>query len=80
MSFTADHINPLICATGAVKVLTSDDKTDSAIREGLALSTMFASEAAAKKLIGMPKTSKFNPDNCLMEKNILLQKMASIKL
>ena len=73
MSFTADHINPLICATGAVKVLTSDDKTDSAIREGLALSTMFASEAAAKKLIGMPKTSKFNPDTMKVENDGLYE-------
>lgn len=60
MSFTADHINPLICATGAVKVLTADDKEDAAIREGLGLGTMFAFEGAAKKVLGMPKTVKYD--------------------
>lgn len=61
LNFTADHINPIICATSAVKVLTSDDKTDTAIREGLALGTMFASEATAKKVLGMPRIKKFDP-------------------
>lgn len=67
MRFAANNINPFICATGAVKVLTSDDKTDSAIREGLALPTMFLSERAAKSLLGMPKTCKFNPDTMKVE-------------
>jgi hypothetical protein len=56
INFTADHINPIICATSGIKVLGSDDKTDTAIREGLALTTMFAGEAAAKKVLGLPKT------------------------
>ncbi len=60
LNFTADHINPLICATGAIKVLTADDKADAAVREGLALGTMFASEDLAKRTIGMPKISKIN--------------------
>ncbi len=60
LSYTADHINPVICATGAVKVLTADDKADAAVKESLALGTMFASEAAAKKIIGMPIVNKFN--------------------
>jgi len=60
MNFTADHINPLICATGAVKVLTSDDKEDAAIREGLGLGMMFTSEGLAKKTLGMPKTTKYD--------------------
>ena len=33
LNYTADHINPIIVATGAVKVLTSDDKLDTAARE-----------------------------------------------
>ena len=60
LNFTADHINPLICATGAIKVLTADDKADAAVREGLALGTMFASEAAAKRIIGMPIIKKID--------------------
>lgn len=62
LSFTADNINGLICATSAVKVLCSDDKTDTAVREGLALGTMFASERAAKSFLGMSKTVKYNKD------------------
>lgn len=34
---------------------------------------MFASEAAAKKLIGMPKTSKFNPDTMKVENDGLYE-------
>lgn len=56
IDFTADHINPIICATSAVKVLGSDDKTEAATRETIALTSMFTAENAAKKLIGMPKT------------------------
>jgi hypothetical protein len=56
INFTADHINPIICATSGIKVISSDDKTDTAIREGLALTTMFAGEATAKKVLGLPKT------------------------
>ena len=58
VSFTADHINPLICATSGVKVLASDDKLDTGIRETYALGTMFAAEALAKEVLGMPYTEK----------------------
>ncbi len=58
VNFTADHINPLIVATGAVKVACADDKLDAAVSEGLALGTMFTAEAAAKRFIGMPKLTK----------------------
>ncbi len=58
--FTADNINPIICATSGVKVLYSDDKTDALAREALALTTMFSAEAAAKKFLGMPITKKIN--------------------
>lgn len=60
LNFTSNYINPLITATGAIKVLTADDKKDAAIREGLGLGTMFAAEAAAKRVIGMPIIKKVN--------------------
>ena len=55
LNFTADHVNPIICATGAVKVLTADNKEDALIQEGLGLGTMFASEALAKRVLDMPE-------------------------
>lgn len=58
LNFTSNYINPLITLTGAVKVMTADDKTEAAIRESLGLGTMFAAEAAAKRLIGMPVIKK----------------------
>ena len=54
LNYTADNINPVICLTSGIKVLGSDDKMDCAAREGLALSAMFASEGAAKRILGMP--------------------------
>lgn len=69
LSYTAEHINPIICATGAVKVLTSDDKEEAALREGLALGTMFASEAAAKRILGMPIIEKFDSKTMSIEKD-----------
>ena len=54
LNFTADYINPVICLTSGIKVLGSDDKLDTAAREALALSAMFASEGAAKRILGMP--------------------------
>ena len=58
VSFTADNVNPLICLTSGVKVLASEDKADTAIREGYALGMMFGAEAIAKEVLGMPFTSK----------------------
>ena len=43
-----DNVNPLICASGAIKVLKSDDKIDSGVKETVALSTMFAGENIVK--------------------------------
>ncbi len=60
VKFTADNINPIICATSGVKVLYSDDRTDALARESLALTTMFSAEAAAKKFLGMPITKKID--------------------
>ncbi len=60
VQFTADNINPIICATSGVKVLYSDDKADALARESLALTTMFTAESAAKKFLGMPLTKKID--------------------
>ena len=62
LNFTADHINPIICATGAVKVACAEDgkRTETAIQEGVALGTMFATEAIAKRAIGIPKSMKYD--------------------
>ncbi len=48
LQFTADHVNPLICASGALKVAMSDDKVHSGIVETAALCGMFAGEAFMK--------------------------------
>ena len=58
VNFTADHINPLIVATGAAKVICSDDKAEAFSIEALALGAMFGSEALAKRFIGMPILEK----------------------
>jgi hypothetical protein len=58
VSFTADHVNPLICVTSGIKVLGAEDKKETAIRETYALATMFGAEALAKEILGMPYTVK----------------------
>ena len=79
VQYTADHVNPIICATGAVKVAFSDDKVDAGIKEGAALTTMFAFEKAAKKFLGMPQVKRINgksvviPQTALYEKNPMLK-------
>ena len=60
LNFTSNYINPLITATGAIKVITADDKKEAAIRETLGLGPMFAAEAAAKRFIGMPVIKKID--------------------
>ena len=82
INFTADNINPVICLTSGIKVLGSDDKVDTAARESLALTTMFAAEAGAKKVLGMPITKKIDGKNVtftragVYEKNPFLKRMA----
>ena len=48
LKFTADNVNPLICASGVVKVAMSDDKVHDGIVEAVALAGMFAGEALMK--------------------------------
>ena len=59
VDFTANNINPIICATSAAKVLFgADDKLDAGAREIISLGSMFAAERAAKTFLGMPYTTK----------------------
>lgn len=90
LNFTADNINPIICATGAVKVACSDNKEEAAIQEGTALGAMFASEAMAKKIIGIPRNMKYDPNTMSIKldgvyktvdgKEVLIAKTGEYKL
>lgn len=46
-----NNVNPLICASGVLKVAMSDNKQEAAVNEIAALSTMFAGESLAKSAI-----------------------------
>ncbi len=48
LQFTADNVNPLICASSVIKVAMSDDKVHDGITEATALSGMFLGEALMK--------------------------------
>ena len=48
-----NYINPFICLTSGVKVLSSENKEDTAKRELVRLGSMFAFEGASKKILGM---------------------------
>jgi hypothetical protein len=48
-----NYINPFICLTSGVKVLTSDNKEDTAKREITRLGATFAFEGATKRILGM---------------------------
>lgn len=79
LNFTADNVNPVICLAGAVKIACSDDKTDTAIKEGMALGTMFAAEGAAKRILGMSKTKNKNGKYIAVEREGLYKKNAFLK-
>ena len=49
VNFVGDHINPLICVSSGIKVLTSDDKASAFVTQASALSGMFAVEHLMKK-------------------------------
>lgn len=49
VKFAADNVNPLICASGALKVAMSEDKVHSGITESIALTGMFIGEAVMKQ-------------------------------
>ncbi|HNW26477.1 MAG TPA: hypothetical protein PKI94_06780 [Candidatus Gastranaerophilaceae bacterium] len=62
--FASDNINPLICVSSGIKVLTSDDKKTTLINETGALSGMFISEKVAKKLLDNMVESKTVKELC----------------
>ncbi len=82
VKFTADNVNPIICVVSGVNVLSSDDKVDALARESLALTTMFAAEGAAKRILGMPQIKKIEgkrvtiPREGLYRKNLFITKQA----
>ncbi len=47
--FAVDNVNPLICVSGVIKTMTSDDKLKTGITEAAALSAMFTGESLVKK-------------------------------
>lgn len=69
LSYTADHINPIICATGAIKVATAENKKDAAIEEGAGLGGMFLFEGIAKEAMAMPIVSKYDAKKMSIEKD-----------
>lgn len=51
VNWATKNVNPLICVSGVLKVAMSEDKTSAAINEVASLSTMFAGEAIANKVL-----------------------------
>lgn len=51
VKWATKNVNPLICASGVVKVAVSDDKVGTAINETGALAGMFAGEGIAKRVL-----------------------------
>ena len=51
IKWAAHNVNPLICASGGLKVLMSDDKPKAAVEETTALATMFAGEKLMKTAV-----------------------------
>ena len=48
IKWAAQNVNPLICASGGLKVLMADDKPKAAVVESASLATMFAGEKLMK--------------------------------
>lgn len=60
VNFAKKYINPLICVSAGVDVLTSDDKQSALITNGTALGAMFGVEHLMKKhLDEIPKMKQF---------------------
>ncbi len=79
LNFTADNINPIIVGAGALKVLGSDDKLDTAARESTSLLCMFGAEAAAKDFLGMPFTKKIDGKSVAFKREGSYKKLFSEK-
>ena len=73
LKFTADNVNPLICASGVLKVAMSDDKVHDGVVEATALAGMFAGEALMKDNFNnfFNETSFKNIAQKAIDKNIL---------
>ena len=56
--FAVNNVNPLICVSGGIKTLMSDDKVKTGITEAAALSMMFAGEGVTKKYYDKVANSK----------------------
>ena len=56
--FAADHINPLICAAGAYKVITADDKEKEFVNQTASLGAMFCAEKAYKTIVDYKNIKK----------------------
>lgn len=84
LDWASKNVNPLICASGVVKVGMSDDKVSAGIKEFAALSTMFAGEALMKEHLDELMNSKsvvelvdkLNKTKCLKP---LMKKIAEMK-
>lgn len=64
-----DNVNPLICASGALKVIKSDDKVNTGITETAALATMFAGENFIKGNFDAAMNSKYAKEAAKAAKN-----------
>jgi len=76
LNFTADHINPVIWAAGAAKVIFGDDdnKMEAAGRETCKIGTMRLCEEGYKSLFGMPKITTKNGISSAISQKGALQK------
>ena len=55
VKFASEHINPLICVSSGINILTSDDKTATFLQQAPALTTMFSVEKLMKKYMDSDK-------------------------
>ena len=79
ISYTADHINPIICVASAAKVVGSKDKPDTLTRETCSLGTMFLFENATKRFLGLTAQKGANgeiikPQQALYRKSAFLSR------
>ena len=70
--FAVEHINPLICVSGAIKTAMSDDKIKTGVTEVAALGAMFAGEGLTKKYYDKAVSS----DTC----KTMLEKTSNTKM
>lgn len=59
VNFASKYVNPLLCVSGAVKVMAADDKPSEAIKQTCALGTMFAFEGISRSFLTDTGRTKF---------------------